>query len=191
MRRAVICALVALVVVILQVSVVDGLPIPGVSAADPALVAVVAVGLLGGPVTGALIGFFAGLWLDLVPPGGHLIGSSALLLCLVGYCCGLLCTWLYRSVMGLLIAGVVAVAAGEAVRAAVALLASDPGVTLPAITHVLPVTVLYGAALCPIALLLAAVVIRPARVSQPRWDRGVQADQRAQYGSASRIGGVR
>src|SRR5215470_3189687 len=112
MRRAVICALVALVVVILQVSVVDGLPIPGVSAADPALVAVVAVGLLGGPVTGALIGFFAGLWLDLVPPGGHLIGSSALLLCLVGYCCGLLCTWLYRSVMGLLIAGVVAVAAG-------------------------------------------------------------------------------
>jgi rod shape-determining protein MreD len=188
-RRAAICAVLALLVVLLQVMVVDRWPLPGGSVPDVALVVVVALGLTQGPLTGSIIGFFTGLDLDLVPPGGHLIGESALIFCLTGYACGRLGIWLERSVPRLLGAALIGVGAGEILQVGAGMIASDPGVTLSAVRQVLPITVLYDILLCPIVLFLAALTsrrqaIRPigarglfrrrARICRqvPRWPGG-------------------
>ena len=205
MRRAAICAVLALVVVLLQVMVVDRWPLPGGSVPDVALVVVVALGLTRGPLTGTIIGFFTGLDLDLVPPGGHLIGESALVFCLTGYACGRLGIWLERTVPRLLAAALIGVGAGEILRAGAGMIASDPGVTLSAVRQVLPITVLYDILLCPIVLFLAALTsrrpaIRPigtrglfrrrARIGRqvPRWPSGRPTVPGALADRTARIG---
>ena len=47
-----------------------------------------ALALASGPLAGMLIGFWAGLALDVAPPGSHFIGQDALVFCLIGYACG-------------------------------------------------------------------------------------------------------
>jgi rod shape-determining protein MreD len=166
MRRAVICAVLALAVVLLQVMVVDRWPLPGGSVPDIAFVVVVALGLTQGPITGTITGFFTGLDLDLVPPGGHLIGESALIFCLTGYACGRLGIWLEQSAPRLLAAALIGVGAGEVLQAAAGIIASDPWVALSAVRQVLPVTVLYDVLLCPMVLVLAALASRRSAVRQ-------------------------
>ncbi|WP_326697472.1 rod shape-determining protein MreD [Streptomyces sp. NBC_01754] len=81
---------VALVVValVVQVSVLARLQLPG---ATPDLLLLVVLGLafVYGHVAGALIGFGAGLLADLAPPADHAAGRYALVLCVIGYCAGL------------------------------------------------------------------------------------------------------
>lgn len=199
MRRAVISAALALVVVLLQVMVVDRLPLPGGSVPDVALVLVVAIGLTRGPITGTITGFFAGLELDLVPPGGHLIGESALIFCLVGYACGRLGGgWLERSAPRLLAAALIGVGAGEILQAGAGMIAGDPGMTLSAVRQVLPVTVPYDLLLCLLVLFLAALANRrPAGLFRrrvricrqvPRWSSGRPALPGALADRTGRIG---
>lgn len=166
MRHVVTCMVLALVAVLLQVMVMDGVPLPGGSVPDIALVLVVALGLTQGPATGMLTGFFAGLDLDLVSPASHLIGESALIFCLVGYGCGRLADWLDRSALRLLAAALIGVAAGETLQAAVGMMVGDPGVTLPAVRHILPAAVLYDVLLC--SVVLSALASRLSVVRQPR-----------------------
>jgi rod shape-determining protein MreD len=166
MRRVVLCAVLTLVAVLLQVMLVDRLPLPGGIVPDVVLVIIVAIGLTRGPMTGTITGFFAGLELDLVPPGGHLIGESALIFCLVGYACGRLSGWLGRSAPRLLAAAMIGVAAGEFLQAAAGMIAGDPGVTLTAVRQVLPVAVLYDVLICPVVLFLAALASRRPAVRQ-------------------------
>src|SRR6266700_311941 len=130
MRRALFCAVLAFLTVELQVMFVDGLPLPGASVPDTALLVVVALGLIQGPATGMLTGFFAGLGLDLAPPASHLVGESALVFCLVGYGCGLLGDWLDRSALRLLAAAMIGAGAGETLRAAIGVSRREPRVTL-------------------------------------------------------------
>ncbi len=160
MRHAVYCAL-ALATVLVQVMFVDGLSLPGGSVPDIALVLVVALALARGPVTGMLTGFFAGLGLDLAPPGGYLIGGSALVFCVIGYGCGRFSRRADRSVPCLLAVSVIAVGAGEAALAAGGLIAGDGGITLAAVLRGLPAAVLYDVLLC--AVLLSAAVVRGSR----------------------------
>lgn len=81
---------VALVVValVIQVSVLARLQLPG---ATPDLLLLVVLGLafVYGHVSGALIGFGAGLLADLAPPADHAAGRYALVLCVIGYLAGL------------------------------------------------------------------------------------------------------
>ena len=81
---------VALVVValVIQVSVLARLQLPG---ATPDLMLLVVLGLafVYGHVSGALIGFGAGLLADLAPPADHAAGRYALVLCVIGYLAGL------------------------------------------------------------------------------------------------------
>ena len=53
------------------------------------LLAVVALALVNGSLTGLVAGFCAGLAADIVPPADHTIGRYALVYCLIGYLCGL------------------------------------------------------------------------------------------------------
>jgi rod shape-determining protein MreD len=73
-------------VLIVQVSVVARLGLPG-GRPDLVLVLLAAIALAEGPVAGAVLGFGVGLFGDLM--SSHVLGQGAVILCLVGYCVGL------------------------------------------------------------------------------------------------------
>jgi len=164
--RAVIAVVVVAVTVVVQLTVVDRIAFPGGAGPDLVLLVVAALALAGGPMAGVLTGFLAGLALDVAPPGSHFVGQSALVFCLVGYSCGLLAddasgdaeqghTALFEIVVTA--AGAVV---GEALLALLGVMLSDPRVTWPAITNVLPAAVAYDVLLCPFVLYAVAAALR-------------------------------
>ena len=164
--RAVIAVVVVAVTVVVQLTVVDRIAFPGGAGPDLVLLVVAALALAGGPMAGVLTGFLAGLALDVAPPGSHLVGQNALVFCLVGYSCGLLAddaagdaeqghTALFEIVVTA--AGAVV---GEALLALLGVMLSDPRVTWPAITNVLPAAVAYDVLLCPFVLYAVAAALR-------------------------------
>jgi len=155
-RRALLAAAAVLAAVLIQVTVLNNVPFPGGAGPDLVLVAVVAMALGSGPRDGAIIGFAAGLALDVAPPASNLLGQSALVFCLVGYGCGRLRVALERSAW-LPLAGVaVGVAAGEALYALVGLIFGDPDVTWQAVRQVLPAAVFYDLLISPFVLYAVA-----------------------------------
>jgi rod shape-determining protein MreD len=179
--RALISFVVAAIAVIFQITVVDRITFPGGTGPDVVLLTVAALALAGGPLIGALIGFWAGLALDVAPPGSHLVGQNALVFCIVGYACGLLAEEPARegaSEQGHTALFEIAVTAlgavcGEALSALLGAMLSDPRVTWPAIKHVLPVAAAYDVVLAPFVLFAVAAALRlaPARGdrSRPSW----------------------
>ena len=161
MKRAILSAAVLGAALMLQLTVVNRLPLPGAGAPDLVLLAVVALGLCSGPGAGAVTGFCAGLALDVAPPGSYLIGEYALVFCLVGYLCGWLRGAVNRSALLTIAAAMAAAAAGEALSAAIGLAVSDPQVTWPAVRLVLPSAIIYDAVLTPFVLY---VVVRAVRL---------------------------
>jgi rod shape-determining protein MreD len=163
-RRAALLAVASLAAILIQLTVLNRLPLPGGGAPDLVLVLVVVVALTGGPMQGMLTGFFAGLALDIAPPASHLVGQSALVFCLAGYAAGRLsgnvgsASWQPLGAVALCTAG------GEALYAAAGMLFGEPGVTWPAVRHVLPVSVGYDLLVCPFALYAA--------VAAGRWAAG-------------------
>jgi rod shape-determining protein MreD len=164
--RAVISVVVVAVTVVLQLTIVNRIAFPGGAGPDLVLLVVAALALAGGPMAGVLTGFLAGLALDVAPPGSHFTGQYALVFCLVGYFCGLLAddgsgdaeqghTALFEIVV--VAAGAVC---GEALLALLGVMLSDPQVTWPAITNVLPAAVAYNVLLCPFVLYAVAAALR-------------------------------
>jgi rod shape-determining protein MreD len=168
--RGLISFVVVVVTVIVQLTVVDRIAFPGGAGPNLVLLAVAALALAGGPLTGVLTGFWAGLALDVAPPGSHFVGQDALVFCLIGYACGLLAedssgdpaadqghTALFEIVVTA--AGAVC---GEALAALLGVMLSDPRVTWPAIRNVLPAAVAYDVLLCPLVLYAVAAALRLA-----------------------------
>jgi rod shape-determining protein MreD len=156
MRRALLAAAAILAAVLVQVTVLNNVPFPGGAGPDLVLVVVVAMALASGPRDGAIIGFAAGLALDIAPPASNLLGQSALVFCLVGYGCGRLRAVLERSAW-LPLAGVaVGAAAGEVLYALVGLIFGDPDVTWQAVRQVLPAAVFYDLLISPFVLYAVA-----------------------------------
>jgi rod shape-determining protein MreD len=156
MRRALLAAAAILAAVLLQVTLLNNVPFPGGAGPDLVLVVVVALALTGSPRDGAIIGFAAGLALDIAPPASNLLGQSALVFCLVGYGCGRLRVVLERSAW-LPVAGVaVGAAAGEVLYALVGLIFGDPDVTWQAVRQVLPAAVFYDLLISPFVLYAVA-----------------------------------
>jgi rod shape-determining protein MreD len=157
-RRIVLATVAVLAAVLVQVTVLNNVPFPGGSGPDLVLVVVVAMALAAGPRDGAIIGFAAGLALDIAPPAGNLLGQSALVFCLVGYGCGRLRLALERSAW-LPLAGVaLGAAAGEVLYALTGLIFGDPDVTWQAVRQVLPAAVTYDLLLSPFVLYAVALV---------------------------------
>lgn len=152
MRRAALLAAASLAAILIQLTLLNRLPLPGGAAPDLVLVLVVAVALTGGPMDGMLTGFFAGLALDVAPPASHLVGQYALVFCVAGYAAGRLSNALSRASWLPLGAVALCAAGGEALYAAVGMLFGDPGVTWSAVRHVLPVSVGYDLLVCPFVL---------------------------------------
>ncbi|HEY3907636.1 MAG TPA: rod shape-determining protein MreD [Streptosporangiaceae bacterium] len=152
MKRLLIVAVALAAALLVQLTIVNGLALPGGGAPDLVLLCVVAIGLTGGPQAGLIAGFCAGLALDLAPPANQLIGQYALVFCLVGYACGRLRFTLTRSaVLAMASAAGVAVA-GEVLVACLVLVLDTPQVTLATVAQVLPSTVVYDLVLSPVFL---------------------------------------
>ena len=179
--RALISLVFVAVAVVVQLTVMDRIAFPGGAGPDLVLLAVAALALASGPMAGALIGFWGGLALDVAPPGSHFVGQDALVFCLIGYACGLLAD--DSSGDGATEAGhtalfeIVVVAAGaicgETLGALLGVMLSDPRVTWPAITRVLPAAVVYDVLLAPFVLYAVAAAWRLAgargRARRPEW----------------------
>ena len=162
MRRVLLPVVLLLVALVLQLTVLDRLPLPGGVAPDLVLLVVVALALSSGPMSGMICGFCAGLALDIAPPSDHLIGVYALVFCVVGYFCGLVSTELDRTVLQPLVASALGAAAGAGLYAVVGYMLGNPDVTGPAVRHVLPLSVLYDVLLSPFVLFGVALACRLA-----------------------------
>ncbi|MGW3727528.1 rod shape-determining protein MreD [Streptomyces sp. F001] len=87
-NRILLSSTLVVVALVLQVSVLARLHLPG-AVPDLMLLTVLGLALVYGHVGGALIGFGAGLLADLAPPADHAAGRYALVLCVIGYLAGL------------------------------------------------------------------------------------------------------
>ena len=87
MKAVLRVALVLLTASVLEQGLASAVRIDGV-AADVLLLVAVSAGIVAGPDLGAVVGFFAGLTLDLLIPAP--LGIAALSYCLSGYAVGLL-----------------------------------------------------------------------------------------------------
>ncbi|HYA50332.1 MAG TPA: rod shape-determining protein MreD, partial [Streptosporangiaceae bacterium] len=152
MRRVTFTLAAILAAVVLQTALLDRLPFPGGSAPNLVLVLVVTLALASGPTEGMLIGFGAGLALDVAPPASNLLGLSALVFCVIGYGCGRLRGPLERSAWLPLAVVALGVAAGEALYALAGMTFGDPDITWQSVRLVLPVSVAYDILLCPFVL---------------------------------------
>ncbi|MBB6170855.1 rod shape-determining protein MreD [Nocardiopsis mwathae] len=83
--------------VLAQAAVVNRLPLPWGVGPDLVVLTVTAVALASTPMTGAFVGFTAGLAMDVLPPADHEVGRYALVLCLAGYLAGWAPTFGMRS----------------------------------------------------------------------------------------------
>lgn len=88
LNRILLSASLVIVALIVQVTVLARLQLPG-AVPDLLLLVVLGLALVYGHTAGALIGFFAGLLADIAPPADHAVGRYALVLCLIGYAAGL------------------------------------------------------------------------------------------------------
>ena len=156
MRRAALSGGLLLIAILIQLTVLNNLRLPGGAGPDLVLVVVVAVALTGGPVEGMLGGFCAGLALDVAPPATHLVGQYALVFCLVGYGCGLLGVSLEHSAWLPICVVAVGSAAGELIYAMTGMIFGDLDITWTAIRHTLPASVIYDVLLSPFVLYAVA-----------------------------------
>jgi rod shape-determining protein MreD len=156
MRRAAFSALVLLAAVVLQITLVASLPLPGAAGPDLVLVAVAALAVTGGPLEGVLAGFCSGLALDVAPPALHLVGQDALVFSLAGYAVGRVAAVLEGTAWPRLAAVAAGAVGGEALQAGVGILFSEPGVTWSAARQVLPAAAIYDCLLSPFVLAAVA-----------------------------------
>jgi rod shape-determining protein MreD len=161
--------------VVVQLTVVNRLPLPGGDAPDVVLLLVAAVAVTSNTMTAMLTGFAGGLALDIAPPVSHYAGEYALVFCLAGYLAARAMAAISAASGGAerdpsicLAVIAVAAAAGEAGKAGLGLLLSDPNVTDPAIRHVLPGAVLYDLLLTPVAYWAVSRVSMLARPESER-----------------------
>jgi rod shape-determining protein MreD len=151
--------------VVVQLTVVNRLPLPGSAAPDLVLLLVTAIAVSTTPAVGAVTGFAGGLALDVAPPAAHYAGQYALVFCLVGYAAARVVraiwdtTGEHDAVMSFTVMAV-ATAAGEAGKAALGMLLSDPDVTGAVVSRVLPTAILYDLIIAPVAYWLVARLMR-------------------------------
>ncbi|TYK52260.1 rod shape-determining protein MreD [Actinomadura decatromicini] len=163
--RAAVAAVVIAVSLILQVSVANRLPLPGGVQPDLVLLAVVALALVAGSMTGMVAGFFAGLAADIVPPADHTIGRYALVYCLIGYLCGVATAEMDRQSVVPFFAVAAGALAGTVLYAVTGMILGDPRAEWASVSRMVPPQVLYDVIASPFVVW---AVLRATR----RYERG-------------------
>jgi rod shape-determining protein MreD len=156
--RTPVVGLLVLLAIVFQVSLFSSLEIDGV-APDLALLVVIAAALVRGPEYATVLGFVAGLLVDIAPPADHSAGRWALSFAVSGYLAGMV----RRDARSSALAAVVVVAAGAFVATSIfalsGLLMGDQRVDVGNALHVIPVAVLYDVLLTPLVIPLVIAVL--------------------------------
>ena len=167
MFRALAAGLAVGLALVLQVSLFPHLAWQGI-VPNLCLLVVVAAALVRGPEQAAVLGFVAGVLLDLAPPADHVAGRWALALVIVGYVAGRV----RQDVRPTATAVIVTVAAssfvGTSVFALSGLLLRDPALSVPDLLQVILVAVLWDIMLTPFVLPLVMRMfhrLEPARAT--------------------------
>ncbi len=170
MRNGLLAGCLLAVAVVVQLTVLNGLRLPGGGVPDLVLVCVAALALRMGPLYGMVAGFAAGLCIDLAPPASQLIGQYALVFCLAGWAAGRASRVAARSAVSSVLLLSLVVAAGEALAAAVGLVLEPAQVTVAQVRQVLPSTIFYDLLLGPFvltAVLLLSSLLDRLMADQP------------------------
>jgi rod shape-determining protein MreD len=148
------------VALVLQTSVLSHLAVQGV-VPDLVLLVVVGAALVHGSELGLVVGFGAGLLLDLAPPADHVAGRWALALMVVGYVAGRLTTGPTRPLQRL---GVAAAASfiGTSLFALTGLLLRDPLIGVGELLRVEVIAVAWDVALALVVLPLVMALFARA-----------------------------
>jgi rod shape-determining protein MreD len=152
MRKLLLAVPLLVIALLLQLTVLNGLQLPGGGVPDLVLVLVACFALAAGPVPGMLMGFVAGLAVDLAPPGSPVIGQYTLAFCLAGWACGRLWLTAGRSAVRAVVYLAVVIAAAECFIAGLARALDQ--VTVTHARHVLPYSIVYDVLICPFVLYL-------------------------------------
>lgn len=165
--RGAVALVVLSLAVVLQISFFPHVAWQGV-VPNLALLVVVAAALVRGPQYAAVLGFVAGVVIDLAPPADHVAGRWALALVLVGYLAGRV----RQDVRPTASAVVLTVAAcsflGTSVFALSGLLLRDPVVPVSDMVEVILIAVVWDVLLTPFVLPPLMALFRriePARVA--------------------------
>jgi rod shape-determining protein MreD len=167
--RAAAAGIAVSLALVLQLSVFSHLSWHGVV---PNLVLLVVVGaaLVRGAQFAMVLGFAAGVLLDLVPPADHVAGRWALALLLVGYVAGRVAqdTRFDAKPAALVVVATVGASSflGTSVFALSGVLLRDPALAVPDLLQVIAVAVVWDVLLTP--LVLPAVMAMFARLEPER-----------------------
>ncbi|MFD8416023.1 rod shape-determining protein MreD [Streptomyces sp. NPDC059650] len=172
-NRILLASTLILVALVVQVSVLGRLQLPG-AVPDLVLLTVVALALVYGHVGGALIGFAAGLLADLAPPADHAAGRYALVLCVIGYAAGLVRpdSGRFRSAWGPLLTVVAAAIGSTLLYAGVGALVGDTAARHVGVTGLLFTATLYDLLLAPFAVPFVMALARRAENDPMAVDAG-------------------
>lgn len=162
LRFAFVC-----VAAVLQVVVINQLGLP-YGTPDLLVLVVVAFGLASGPARGALLGFWAGLLADVIPPAGHIAGRWAFAYTIVGYLAGLLEDPEESSVFTTILVVAGGSAAAIVMYAAVGGLLGDARVHSHIVVQSLIATVVYDVILAPFIVPIVANLARRYEPVGPR-----------------------
>jgi rod shape-determining protein MreD len=167
MVRGVVALVVVTFAVVLQVSLFPHVAWQGV-VPNLALLVVVGAALVRGPQFAAVLGFAAGVLIDLAPPADHVAGRWALALVLVGYLAGRIRQDVGPNAWAVVVAVAASSFVGTSVFAMSGLLLRDPVVPVPDMIEVILVAVVWDVLLTPFVLPPVMAMFRrlePARVA--------------------------
>ncbi|MDS1271118.1 rod shape-determining protein MreD [Lipingzhangella sp. LS1_29] len=159
--------------VLVQVTILNRIPLPWGVAPDLVLVVLVGVALRLGAVCGAVGGFCSGLALDVLPPTETELGRYAVLLCLAGYLAGSLAgTDRDSPVLPFALTALAALGVGLGFTG-IGLVLGESRASLAGIVQFLPVTVGYTLLISPFALFVVSRCLRRfAAQRDPLWQEG-------------------
>ncbi|MET8688139.1 rod shape-determining protein MreD [Streptomyces atriruber] len=162
-NRILLSATLVVVALVVQVSVLARLQLPG-AVPDLVLLTVLGLALVYGHVGGALVGFGAGLLADLAPPADHAAGRYALVLCVIGYLAGLAKPdgGRLRSATGPLVVVVGAAIGSTLLYAGVGSLVGDTAARHVGLVGLLFTAALYDLLLAPFTVPLIIALARRA-----------------------------
>ena len=165
--RGVVALVVVVVAVVLQISFFPHFAWEGV-VPNLALLVVVGAALVRGPQFAAVLGFAAGVAIDLAPPADHIAGRWALALVVVGYVAGRVRQDVRPTPTAVLLTVAASSFLGTSVFALSGLLLQDPVVAVPEMIEVILIALVWDVLLTPFVLPPVMAMfgrMQPARVA--------------------------
>ncbi|HEX3823882.1 MAG TPA: rod shape-determining protein MreD [Mycobacteriales bacterium] len=166
-RRIGYRVVIIIIAAILQVVVVNRLPLPG-GHPDLVVLVIIAMALASGAQIGAILGFCGGFLADVLPPAAHIAGRLALAYTIVGYGAGLLEDPEETSVLTTILVVASGSAGAVLVYSGVGGLLGDARITASSTIHSLVATVVYDVVLSPFVVSPVSALARRLEPIRPR-----------------------